>query len=282
MAQIWTPGGGSSGLSLELPGATQPTRYVGATAGGAPVSGTFQQGDFIIDNTGNVYICTVAGSPGTWGTIAGGVTAVLAGTNCQITGTAQQPIVNFAQLDPLIPTGVIGENYPRFPGVSSATQGPNTSGIITFYAVTLTAGQIISKINVYSGSTAGATLTHTWFGLYDVNLNALAATQDDTSAAWAVNTLKSLQIFWKYSAGWTGGSATTYTIPTSGIYYIGLMTAGTTMPTYIGTATNATLSTVAPAISGTDNHAGQTTPQTSPAQLISSGGGGGMPYIQYG
>ena len=53
---------GVSGLT----GATQASRYVGATASGAPASGTFAIGDFIIDRTGKVYICTTAGSPGTW------------------------------------------------------------------------------------------------------------------------------------------------------------------------------------------------------------------------
>lgn len=49
-----------------LTGATTASRYVGATANGAPTSGSFQVGDFVIDQTGTVWICTAAGSPGTW------------------------------------------------------------------------------------------------------------------------------------------------------------------------------------------------------------------------
>lgn len=49
-----------------LTGATAASRYVGATASGAPASGTFAVGDFVIDQTGTIWICTVAGSPGTW------------------------------------------------------------------------------------------------------------------------------------------------------------------------------------------------------------------------
>jgi hypothetical protein len=49
-----------------LPGATAPTRYVGGTVSGAPASGTFAVGDFVIDDTGLLWICTAAGSPGTW------------------------------------------------------------------------------------------------------------------------------------------------------------------------------------------------------------------------
>jgi hypothetical protein len=47
-------------------GAIAATRYVGATASGAPVSGTFAVGDFIVDQTGKIWVCTVAGTPGTW------------------------------------------------------------------------------------------------------------------------------------------------------------------------------------------------------------------------
>jgi hypothetical protein len=49
-----------------LPGATAVSRYAGATASGAPVSGTFQLGDFVVDQSGAFWICTVAGTPGTW------------------------------------------------------------------------------------------------------------------------------------------------------------------------------------------------------------------------
>jgi hypothetical protein len=56
----------SGGASLLLPGATAPTRYAGGTTGGAPVSGTFAVGDFVVDELGLIWICTIAGSPGTW------------------------------------------------------------------------------------------------------------------------------------------------------------------------------------------------------------------------
>lgn len=49
-------------------GATNASTYAGATASGAPTSGTFALGDFIIDLTGVIWICTAAGTPGTWTT----------------------------------------------------------------------------------------------------------------------------------------------------------------------------------------------------------------------
>jgi len=52
-----------------LTGATAASRYVGATTNGAPVSGTFAVGDFIIDQTATIWVCTTAGTPGTWWTL---------------------------------------------------------------------------------------------------------------------------------------------------------------------------------------------------------------------
>ena len=54
------------GFPLGLAGATAATRYVGAVASGAPLTGTFAVGDFVIGQDGTLRICTVAGSPGTW------------------------------------------------------------------------------------------------------------------------------------------------------------------------------------------------------------------------
>jgi hypothetical protein len=62
------------GLPLALPGATGAARFVGGTASGAPATGTFAVGDFVVDQTGKVYACTVAGTPGTW-TLSGGSAA---------------------------------------------------------------------------------------------------------------------------------------------------------------------------------------------------------------
>jgi hypothetical protein len=53
-----------------LTGATAASRYVGATTSGAPASGTFAVGDFVLDQTGVVWVCVTAGSPGTWTSVA--------------------------------------------------------------------------------------------------------------------------------------------------------------------------------------------------------------------
>lgn len=58
-----------------LTGATAASRYVGATASGAPATGTFLVGDFVVDQTGAIHVCTVAGTPGGWTKIGGTPTA---------------------------------------------------------------------------------------------------------------------------------------------------------------------------------------------------------------
>lgn len=64
--------GGTNGSPAGLTGATAATRYVGGTASGAPASGTFAVGDFVIDQTGKLWVCTTAGTPGTWTQIGSG------------------------------------------------------------------------------------------------------------------------------------------------------------------------------------------------------------------
>lgn len=55
----------SNGIRALTVGAAVPTRYVGGTAAGPPVSGTFQTGDMVIAQDGQVWITSTSGS-GTW------------------------------------------------------------------------------------------------------------------------------------------------------------------------------------------------------------------------
>lgn len=70
-------------VAAALTGATASTRYVGGTASVAPTTGTFAVGDFVISQTGHVFVCTVAGTPGTWvdaGSVSNLVTSVFGRT----------------------------------------------------------------------------------------------------------------------------------------------------------------------------------------------------------
>lgn len=83
-----------------LTGATSAFRFVGATTSGAPASGTFAVGDVVVSRDGAIYICTTAGSPGTWTNVdsgAGGAMLLAGGNNPTITSNA---LTNgFARID---------------------------------------------------------------------------------------------------------------------------------------------------------------------------------------
>lgn len=153
-----------------LTGATAATRYAGATASGAPVSGTFTTGDFVIDQTGKVWICTAPGTPGTW-TAAGPqipVTIAQGGTG-QVTAPAALsalgglPLVGGTMTGALVPAVV--------PLTFGATIAVNAA-LGNVFAVTLTAstgtlanptnpvdGQAI-RVRVIQDATGGRTLSY--------------------------------------------------------------------------------------------------------------------------
>lgn len=76
-----------SGLS----GSGAAARLVGGTASGAPTTGTFEIGDVSVDQSGNLYVCTAAGTPGTWKSVATLPAATSApATNPPVSGTVYQ------------------------------------------------------------------------------------------------------------------------------------------------------------------------------------------------
>ena len=53
-------------IQAGLAGATAQCGFVGATVSGAPTTGSFLVGDWAIDQTGFIFVCITAGSPGVW------------------------------------------------------------------------------------------------------------------------------------------------------------------------------------------------------------------------
>ena len=70
----------AKGKPLALTGAAAATRYVGGTASVAPTTGTFAVGDFVVTQDAKVYVCTVAGTPGTWVAASVGATGATGAT----------------------------------------------------------------------------------------------------------------------------------------------------------------------------------------------------------
>ena len=87
-------------------GATAATRYAGGTTSGAPASGTFSKGDFVIAQDGHVFVCTVAGSPGTWTDIGFGGSGIT-----QLTGDVTAGPGSGSQAATLATSGVTAATY---------------------------------------------------------------------------------------------------------------------------------------------------------------------------
>lgn len=166
----------------------------------------------------------------------------------------------WASLDPTAPAGAIATTMRRTE-VNSAAYTPLTSGRLAMFALRLFAGDTVSNINVMSGSTAGASLTRAWFALYDANRNLLGQTATDSAATWAANTVKALAL-------------TPYVVTASGLFYVGVMVQGTTMPSLMGSASiQSGALGVAPIDVGTSN-TGLTTTAPNPANALSNNIGG--------
>jgi hypothetical protein len=146
--------GPSYGMPMGLTGATAATRYVGATSSGAPTTGTFAIGDFAIDQSGKAWICTSAGSPGTWSLVgAGAVTSVTAAdTSVVVGGTSTAPTVRTSTLD------VIASDHP--PVANWSNNGNAISGVSYLAISGLTGATAASR---YVGAT---TLGHPTSGTF--------------------------------------------------------------------------------------------------------------------
>ena len=88
-------------------------------------------------------------------------------------------------------TGTLAESMPReiCPEVNTTAAA---TGVLAMQAIYLTAGQLISNITLASATTAAGTPTNYFFALYDGNRNLLAQSANQTTTAWAANTVKTL------------------------------------------------------------------------------------------
>lgn len=158
------------------------------------------------------------------------------------------------------PTGCIAETMPREICPEVNTTAPTASGTLFLQAIYLTAGQLVSNISISSATTAAGTPTNYFFALYDANRALRAVSANQTTSAWAANTMKTLAM------------TTPYRVPTSGLYYIGLMmTATTIITTKGGTAkTGGQLAAAVPILHGASS-TGLTTSMPDPAAAITGG-----------
>lgn len=133
-----------------LTGATQVTRYVGGVATVAPTSGTFAVGDFVIARNGDLFVCTVSGTPGTW--VAGSSVTLAAKASPTFTGTPAAPTAavdtNTTQL--ATTAYVIAQAYAKLaaPTFTGAVTVPQAAAVLSAAAL----NQLTSALTITSGT----------------------------------------------------------------------------------------------------------------------------------
>lgn len=129
---------------------------------------------------------------------------------------------------PASPSTFFRANMPRFAGLYDSASDTGsvalTTQVMTAVPVKLIAGDVITNISFYAGTTAAGTPTNWWTALYsNATIPALLSQSADqlTGAIAAFG--------WKTTA-----LAAAQTIPATGYYWAAIMVKATTAPTLIG------------------------------------------------
>lgn len=130
--------------------------------------------------------------------------------------------------DPASPETFRRANLPRLGLTDSAGDSGHVAlatGVMTSVPVFLVAGDLITNLSFVSGATAAGTPTAWWFALYDTQATSalIAQTADQTTTAWAANTVKTLAL------------STAYRVVQTGLHYAACMVTATTPPSLVGT-----------------------------------------------
>ena len=166
-----------------LPGATAASRHAGATTSGAPTTGTFAVGDYVVDQTGAMYVCTVAGTPGTWQLSGVSVNENIAGKNFVINGGMDiwQRGTSFSNVSNGTYTA---DRWVTVPGTTSAyTVSQTTSGLTGYnYALRFQRNSGVTNTNdtnIFSAfetsnslPLAGQTVTYSYWARAGSNFSA--------------------------------------------------------------------------------------------------------------
>ena len=120
------------------------------------------------------------------------------------------------------PSGLLTYNIPRV--LATGNLSALTTQVMLSVAIPLQKYDKVTSISFRSGTTAAGTPTNYWFALYDTAATPakIAQTADQTSTAWAANTVKTLNL------------TSVYEVTESGIYYAAIMVKATTPPSLVG------------------------------------------------
>lgn len=184
-------------------------------------------------------------------------------------GNVRDVLATFAATGPSSPSTFYRSNLPRvglYDSAGDTGQVALTTEVMTSVPIYLAAGDVITNVSVVSGATAAGTPTNWWFALYSSAATPalLAQSADQTTTAWAANTVKTVAL------------ATAQTVSASGVYWVGIMVKATTVPTLLGTVTAPTIVTGERKLAQTS---GSALAATAPATIASPAAARFAPYV---
>lgn len=129
---------------------------MGGTTTGAPSTGTFALGDFVVTQDARIFVCTVAGTPGTWGVLGNltnSITPVSLGSAAVGTATSSaradhvHPTTGLYTLSESVSTDAAVTGTKTIPDVTTATVFNYTlTGSTTFTMPTAGAGKSFTAL----------------------------------------------------------------------------------------------------------------------------------------
>lgn len=173
-------------------------------------------------------------------------------TKIATTAYADQAVARRVRNQAWMPSAAICETFPRDNRGDACTVS-STGVLYLCGGLLIPAGVTVTNCTFISSSTAAGTPTNWWFVLVDQALNVLRKTADQTTTAWAANTVKTLAY------------ATTFTPSVDTPVYAGYMVKATVVPSFVGSVVSAGGSAhaaLAPMLSGQSTSA-----LTTPASL---------------
>lgn len=126
-----------------LTGSVSASRYVGATVSGPPLTGAHVVGDWSIDQTGRIWFCTVAATPGTFVPLLPNGTRVRLSTTLSIPSGAYTLVNTWDTED----ADIDGQHFTSalaLTGTVAKAASTVLTGTSTLFTTELTVGQMIS------------------------------------------------------------------------------------------------------------------------------------------
>jgi hypothetical protein len=161
------------------------------------------------------------------------------------------------------------ENIPGRRGSHTDEAAALTTQVMTCIGVPCFPGDIISKITVFTGATAGATITNQWAALYSPAATPLLLAQSADGTNTAI----------------PGSTALTFTLTTpqllttEGIFYAAIMVKATTVPSLVSQNLGIAMGAVLAGMPVRGQTSGSALTTTAPATIASPTTVAKIPYV---